>query len=211
MRWFTVAALSACLVSTLQAHHPDKEHQRVHPRIDLIPPLGTMLPPGYRRRFNRPTKIGGRIAYYIAPSSQEAMAWHDATHRRAYKDHRPRLEMHYFYPKPWEALKIGSRPETTNMQEMEDIKSPLPDFEADETLQDAVEKTEEAVESLEQSLETLQDAGGSPSDTIPPPAPVPSNIPNAATAPPTPEPPAASTPPATTAPALAPAAPVTNG
>ncbi|MGI9473251.1 MAG: hypothetical protein ACR2NZ_17045 [Rubripirellula sp.] len=166
MRWFTVAALSVCLATALQAHHPDKEHQRVHPRIDLIPPLGSRLPSSYRRRFNRPTNLGGRIAYHIAPSSQEAMAWHDATHRRAYKDHRPRLEMHYFYPKPWDALKIGARPETTNLQDVEDIKSPLPDFEAGETLQDAVERTDRAVESLE----SLQDSGPSPSDAIPAPA-----------------------------------------
>ncbi len=49
------------------------------------------------------------MAYLIAPSSQEAMAWHDATHRNLYKNHRPRIEVHYFYPKPWEALRIGAR------------------------------------------------------------------------------------------------------
>ena len=81
----------------------------VHPRIDLIPPLGTNLPPSHRRVYNRPSYWHGKIAYYIAPSSQEAMAWHDAEHRCAYKNHRPRIEVHYFYPKPWEVLKIGAR------------------------------------------------------------------------------------------------------
>ena len=109
MRWFTLTLLAVCTFSVSQAHHPDWENQRIWPRINLIPPLGNNLPMSYRRRFNRPTKIGGWIAYKIAPSSQEAMAWHDATHARAYKDHRPRLEKHFFYPKPWEGLKIGPR------------------------------------------------------------------------------------------------------
>ena len=63
----------------------------------------------YRRRYNRPSKIGGWLAYWTAPSSQEAMAWHNATHRGNYKKKMPRTEMQYFYPKPWEALQIGPR------------------------------------------------------------------------------------------------------
>jgi hypothetical protein len=54
----------------------------------------------------------GRISYYIAPSSQEAMAWHAATHRRLYQNHRPRMAQHFFYPKPWEGLRIGPRVST---------------------------------------------------------------------------------------------------
>ncbi len=109
MRWFTVFTLLVVLASSAFAHHPDREHQRVHQRYDLIGPLGTRLPMSYRRRYNRPTYIGGKIAYWIAPSSQEAMAWHDATHRCFYKNHRPRIEKHFFYPKPWEVLRIGAR------------------------------------------------------------------------------------------------------
>lgn len=109
MRWFTLSLLVACQASILLAHHPDREHHRIWPRIDVIPPLGMNLPMEYRRRFNRPTHLGGWIAYQIEPTSQEAMAWHDATHQRAYQDHRGRLEKHFFYPKPWEGLKIGPR------------------------------------------------------------------------------------------------------
>ena len=171
MRWFTVAAFSVCLLTTVQAHHPDKAHQQVHPRIDLIPPLGNWLPPSYRRRFNRPTNFGGRIAYHIAPSSLEAMAWHAATHRNAYKDHRPRLEMHYFYPKPWEVLKIGARPQTTSKGRIDNVKSPLPDFESGETLMDALDRTDKAlqeVEDLEESLQSTPESSTSPSDLTPP-------------------------------------------
>ncbi|MCO8121950.1 hypothetical protein NHH03_09400 [Stieleria sp. TO1_6] len=103
--WVALAGLAT-------AHHPDKENQPVHPRIDLIGPIGNRLPPSYRRTYNRPTKLGGRIAYWIAPSSQEAMAWHHAKHAGAYKAPKKhlRLEQHYFYPKPWEVLRVGPRP-----------------------------------------------------------------------------------------------------
>ena len=99
MRWLTLSLLIVGMAPLAGAHHPDREHHPVWPRIDLIPPLGYNLPMGYRRRFNRPTKIGGWIAYHIAPSSQEAMAWHDAAHQNAYSDHRGRLEKHFFCTK----------------------------------------------------------------------------------------------------------------
>ena len=109
MRWCVVSVLALFISSASDAHHPDREHQRVHPRYDLIGPLGNRLPPSHRRKLNRPTNHGGRIAYWIAPSSQEAMAWHDATHRCLYKNDRPRIVVQYLYPKPWEAMRVGPR------------------------------------------------------------------------------------------------------
>ncbi len=103
-------AMMICFSAPTEAHHPDRENQPVYPRIDVIGPLGNRLPPSYRRVYNRPTNIGGWIAYKIAPTSQEAMAWHNATHQNAYKCDRPRLEAHYFYPKPYDALRTGPRP-----------------------------------------------------------------------------------------------------
>ncbi|SMP53865.1 hypothetical protein SAMN06265222_104166 [Neorhodopirellula lusitana] len=85
-------------------------------RVDPIPPLGTNLPESYRRTYNRPSYIGGKIAAKIAPSSQEAMAFHRAETLGLYdangvkgfvngKHCTPqRVEQHYFYPKPWEVL-----------------------------------------------------------------------------------------------------------
>lgn len=109
MRALTLSLVLLGLACPAAAHHPNRESQPVSPRIEVIPPLGNNLPPSYRRRYNRPRHIGGKIAYWIAPSSQEAMAWHDAQHMNAYRDHRGRIVRHYFYPKPWEALAAGSR------------------------------------------------------------------------------------------------------
>ncbi len=160
MRWFTVATLIACLSSTLFAHHPDKENYPVHPRIDLIGPLGNLLPPSYRRRYNRPSNIAGKISYYIAPSSLEAMSWHASKHRNAYKDHKPRTVMHYFYPKPWEAIKIGPRVDTVNMKEITEVPSAFPPFQADETVRHVIQKGDGMLEKLRQTPEE----GASPSD-----------------------------------------------
>lgn len=90
-------------------------------RIDVIGPIGNRLPPSYRRQYNRPTYVGGKIAAKIAPSSQEAMAFHRAEEFGLYDDngikgalscqHQPpqRVVQLYFYPKPWEALTVGPR------------------------------------------------------------------------------------------------------
>ncbi len=94
----------------------------VPPRIDVIGPLGNRLPPGPRRSLNRPTKVGGAITNAIAPSSREAMSWqrsnalglyeNDGLSARLGHHHCPpgRVEQHYFYPKPWEAIRVGPRP-----------------------------------------------------------------------------------------------------
>jgi hypothetical protein len=109
-RCFTLSFVLVSLTTTVNAHHPDRENQPVRQRVDVIPPLGNCLPMSYRREFNRPRNLGGKIAYHIAPSSQEAMAWHHATHKGYYKHDKPRMVTYYFTPKPWEMLQIGARP-----------------------------------------------------------------------------------------------------
>ncbi|WP_146516968.1 hypothetical protein [Rubripirellula amarantea] len=104
---FLVASISTS--DHVNAHHPDRECQPVHERIDVIGPLGNNLPAGHRRRLNRPSYWEGKILYKIAPTSQEAMAWHRAEHKGYYECDAPRMETHYFYPKPYERMRIGSR------------------------------------------------------------------------------------------------------
>lgn len=147
MRWATSLILLMGFVVPVSAHKPDWKNMPTLPRIDVIGPLGARLPISHRRKYNRPTYWGGRIAYMIAPSSQEAMAWHDNVHRGTYKNHRPRIEKHFFYPKPWESMKIGARvptvpenkadmyapPETNVMSDDVDGYSELEPLEATET------------------------------------------------------------------------------
>jgi len=114
MRHLIVCLLAVSYLPLSQAHHPDRQSQRVRPRIDLIGPIGNHLPMSHRRRYNRPTNLGGKIAYYIAPTSQEAMQWHKSTHRGDYARDAGRVVDHYFYPKPWESIRIGARPKREN-------------------------------------------------------------------------------------------------
>ncbi len=109
-----VAVILLLLVSTsVWAHHPHPHSPPLRERVDPIPPLGNRLPPSYRRVYNRPTYLGGKIAYYIAPSSQEAMSWHEHVHRGSYRNKAGRIEPMYMYPKPWEVLTLGPRNRTT--------------------------------------------------------------------------------------------------
>lgn len=104
----TMIASGWCPVAA--AHHPDHRARPVAQPIDLIGPLGNRLPMSYRRRYNRPTYAGGKLAYHLAPSSQEAMRWHEAEHRGYYRGDVPRMIDHYFYPRPWEMIPVGPRP-----------------------------------------------------------------------------------------------------
>ena len=116
MRWLTCFALLIGFSLDLSAHQPDHENRRVWPRIDLIPPLGVWMDAGYARLYNRPARRTGWLAYQLAPTSREAMAWHEASHQQAYKLDRGRLEKHYFYQKPWEGIQMGPRPETVSTE-----------------------------------------------------------------------------------------------
>ncbi|MFG0290474.1 MAG: hypothetical protein ACF8CQ_20010 [Rhodopirellula sp. JB044] len=134
---FIVAVLAAgACASDLQAGFPWQgpwpwskyEGSR---RVDVIGPLGNRLPESYRRKYNRPTYIGGKIASKIEPSSQEAIAFQRAEELGLYDNngvkgalhgkHCPpqRVEQHYFYPKPWEVLAVGPRKKPVRNDRME--------------------------------------------------------------------------------------------
>jgi len=113
VRWWPPASIMAAIViasiaPSARAGHPEYDNIPVHQRVEPIPPLANLLP-SYRYRYNRPTYLGGRISYFIAPSSQEAMAWHRAVHRGYYANHAPRMEDRYFSPKPWQVFTVGRR------------------------------------------------------------------------------------------------------
>ena len=105
----TFALLTISLSVSAFAHEPHSQCKPITQPIDLIGPIGNDCRESYRRTCNRPRYLPGKIAYLIAPSSQEAMTWHRAEHLGAYEKDLGRIERHYFYPKPWEALRIGPR------------------------------------------------------------------------------------------------------
>ncbi|QDS96316.1 hypothetical protein FF011L_51240 [Roseimaritima multifibrata] len=106
--------LTLAVFSTSWGHPPHEHSPPIRPggeRFNPIPPLGNRLPPSHRRVYNRPTYLGGKVAYIIAPSSQGAMSWHENVHRGSYRNHAGRIEPMYMYPKPWEVLTVGPRVE----------------------------------------------------------------------------------------------------
>lgn len=128
-----IAGLAVTFVAVnAMAHKPNRECQCVKPRVDVIGPIGTNLRPSYRRVYNRPTFLQGGLAYLIAPTSQEAIAWHKADHQGAYKNELGRIEPRYFYKKPWEALRRG--PRLSNVELQETTLQPLPEVDAAEML-----------------------------------------------------------------------------
>lgn len=157
-RIFMLAGAVAFLLSdnSASAQFPNWKAKPVRPRIDVIPPLGNNLPLSYRARMNRPTYLGGRIAYTIEPSSQEAMAWQKAWERGYYADHAPRMETHYMFPKPWEVLGVGAKPKRADDKSpfSQPDRSPLSPINDEDPADDAATQQEsERLKKLEK-LET---------------------------------------------------------
>jgi hypothetical protein len=101
------------------------------PRPNILPDWIYNHHVPYRQRYNRPTYHGGKIAYHISPTSQEAMAWEENLERGKYDGHHcPPLVKGYFYPKPWEMLNTGPRPnfatQTTANRSVLESSGPVP-------------------------------------------------------------------------------------
>ncbi len=113
-RFIALAGLAAALVTPaiVSAEHP--RGIAYWPRIELFDWVETLERPSYRERYNRPRYIGGKIAALIAPSSQEAMSWHEHKRRGSYHKHAGPVVVNYLYPKPWEALPIEARRASAN-------------------------------------------------------------------------------------------------
>ena len=92
------------------AHHPDREHHPIWPRIDVIPPLGiqsadgvspAIQPPDESRWLDRlshrPQQPGGdgagTMRFTKTPTRSIVAVWKNTS----------------FITKPWEGLKIGPR------------------------------------------------------------------------------------------------------
>jgi hypothetical protein len=106
-------AVAGSLVFFLASHCQAQVHRPydpADPRPDLIPhPLYESWVP-YRKIYNRPRYLGGYLASKIEPTSQEAMAWRDNVNAGLYGSGCKTRAPLYYFPKPWEALEIGARP-----------------------------------------------------------------------------------------------------
>jgi hypothetical protein len=150
---------------TTRAHHPHEDIRTPHQRIDVIGPVGNRLPMSYRRKYNRPTDIGGKISYWFNPTSQEAMAWHKAEHAGLYDCKAGKVVNHYFYPKPWEMLQMQSRGAATNSPSLENSAFGESMIDEDDA-QGLVDSTAEDVSTQNSALST--EALELDADTIPP-------------------------------------------
>ncbi|QDV27916.1 hypothetical protein [Aureliella helgolandensis] len=105
---FMIAAAS-CVGA---AERPTMKHDTCDPRPDILAhPLYDAHTP-YRLQYNRPRNLSGWLASKIAPSSQEAMVWRENTQAGRYDQHHmPAVYKRYYYPKPWEVLQTGARPD----------------------------------------------------------------------------------------------------
>ncbi len=119
MRIFNLS--SACLLGMVISAGVVQAGERptlVHtndPRPDILPRPFYENTTEYRARYNRPRFLGGLMAYTVSRTSQEAMSWQENYCAGNYGlHHQPPMYKTYYYPKPWEALQTGARPDFAN-------------------------------------------------------------------------------------------------
>ena len=109
----------ACCGLAQAAERPTLNHTR-DPRPDILPHPFYNAHTEYRARYNRPRKVPGWIVSWIAPTSQEAMVWEENYMVGNYqRHHMPPLYKRFFFPKPWEVLNTGARPDFSEDDEVE--------------------------------------------------------------------------------------------
>jgi len=108
------AAFNAVLTDVHSAERPTLNYARDprDPRPDILPIPFYYAHTEYRRAYNRPRDFAGWMAHKIEPTSQEAMVWSENVQAGNYdRKHMPPMCKTYYYPKPWEALLTGARPD----------------------------------------------------------------------------------------------------
>lgn len=105
----TSTAMHDC--SAQASERPTLNHT-ADPRPDILPRPFYYAHTEYRRAYNRPRFTTGWIADKISPTSQEALVWQENVQAGRYSSkHCPPVYKTYYYPKPWEALQTGPRPD----------------------------------------------------------------------------------------------------
>ncbi len=121
----TLLLLIVPLGSVHSAERPTLNHT-CDPRPDILPHPFYYAHTEYRREYNRPRDLSGWIAHKIAPSSQEAMVWCENVQAGNYdQKHMPPMYKSYYYPKPWEVLQTGARPDYAKTTAASSRRSPV--------------------------------------------------------------------------------------
>ena len=95
------------------------------PRPDILPHPFYDAHTEYRRAYNRPRDIPGWITHKIAPESLEAMVWCENVQAGNYeRKHMPPMCKTYYYPKPWEAMLTGARPDFAKQTQATSRRTP---------------------------------------------------------------------------------------
>jgi hypothetical protein len=112
LRTSLVVTVCIAVCSTVFAGDHEAHFNPAEPRPDFSSHRVYNAWVPYRKVYNRPTYIGGRIAAVIEPTSQEAMSWRIHNANGDYECGRPGCIPMYNYPKPWEVMAIHPRPNT---------------------------------------------------------------------------------------------------
>lgn len=166
--------LSAVLVgfgasAALQAaERPTLVHTN-DPRPDILPRPFYENSTEYRAQYNRPRFLGGWVAYNISRTSQEAMSWQENYCAGNYdRHHMPPMCKTYYYPKPWEVLQTGARPDHPMAHSMAPKHAIPPTDPIDFTVEEAISSRKSA-NSSEKSADSktgveIRDVVPSPSN-----------------------------------------------
>ena len=113
MRTIKFLCVCICLASPLsQAAERPTLLRTNDPRPDILPRPFYDNHTEYRARYNRPRFYTGFLAYEVSRTSQEAMVWKENYCAGNYDQHHmPPVYKTYYYPKPWEVLTVGARPD----------------------------------------------------------------------------------------------------
>ncbi len=162
MRTFNLLCVCICFVGPLsQAAERPTLIKTNDPRPDILPRPFYDNHVEYRARYNRPRFIGGLLAYEVSRTSQEAMVWKENYCAGNYDQHHtPPVYKSYYYPKPWEVLTVGARPNfASSKPAMQRVPGPTTSEEIDEAediAKEASSKSEADVKSSERADEAGQ-------------------------------------------------------
>jgi hypothetical protein len=114
---FFAAIQGSVLPTSADAAPPERPtfNHTADPRPNILPDWVYNHRVPYRLEYNRPPYHVGKAMYYvISPTSQEAMSWKENLDDGRYNGHNcPPVYKGYYYPKPWEVLNTGPRPNYT--------------------------------------------------------------------------------------------------